>query len=56
MNHPKPLNNRLDFLKDERPQKPPPTASFTRLLIIRDLKKDLCPKIYPSFNSYKTST
>ena len=28
MNHPKPLNNRLDFLKDERPQKPPPTRKY----------------------------
>ena len=28
MNQPKPLNNRLDFLKDERPQNPPPRKVY----------------------------
>ncbi len=28
MNQPKPLNNRLDFLKDERPHKPPPRKEY----------------------------
>jgi hypothetical protein len=53
MNQPKPLNNRLDFLKDERPQKPPPrkvypytTSNYRKQEVKRELqpqKRELLP-------------
>ena len=50
MSQPKPLNNRLDFLKDERPQKPPPrkvypykTSNYDKQEINPQKKRELSP-------------
>ena len=50
MSQPKPLNNRLDFLKDERPQKSPPrkvypykTSNYSNVEINPQKKRELQP-------------
>lgn len=63
MNLPKPLNNRLDFLKDERPQKPPPRREYPykssnyknlkQISMNKDVKNKMHAKPLPKNNRFE---